>query len=200
MTAFVSLDGVMQGPGAPHEDTAAGFTHGGWVVPYIDEAFGQFMTEVFDRPTAFLLGRGTWQIFADHWPKVTDPDDQVASKLNGLPKYVASRTLQEAGWSGSTIVRDVPGEVARLKATLVGELQVHGSPGLAQTLLRHGLVDELNLLVFPVLLGAGKRLFEPGADPTAFEVATSRLSSSGVVLSSYRRTGKPAYGAVPGPA
>ncbi len=200
MTAFVSLDGVMQGPGAPHEDTTGGFTHGGWVVPYIDEAFGQFMTEVFDRPTAFLLGRGTWQIFAGHWPKVTDPDDQVASKLNGLPKYVASRTLQVAGWSGSTIVRDVPGEVARLKATLVGELQVHGSPGLAQTLLRHGLVDELNLLVFPVLLGQGKRLFEPGADPTAFEVTTSRLSSSGVVLSSYRRTGKPAYGAVPGPA
>ena len=112
MTAFVTLDGVMQAPGGPQEDVSDGFTHGGWLVPYFDQAFGEFMTGIFERPVAFLLGRGTWQIFAGHWPKVTDPDDLVARKLNGLPKYVASRTLSKVEWAGSRLVRDVPGEVA----------------------------------------------------------------------------------------
>ncbi len=200
MTAFVTLDGVMQGPGGPQEDVSGGFAHGGWVVPYVDQAFGEFMTGIFDRPVAFLLGRGTWQIFAGHWPKVTDPADQVARKLNGLPKYVASRTLARVEWAGSSLVRDVPAEVAALKRTLgEGELQVHGSPGLAQTLLEHGLVDELNLLTFPVILGSGKRLFGSGTVPTAFELVTSRGSSTGVVLATYRRTGRPSFGQVPPP-
>jgi dihydrofolate reductase len=200
MTAFVTLDGVMQGPGGPKEDVSGGFAHGGWLVPYFDEAFGQFMTGIFERPVAFLLGRGTWQIFAGHWPKVTDPADLVARKLNGLPKYVASRTLARVEWAGSSLVRDVPVEVAALKRTLGdGELQVHGSPGLAQTLLEHGLVDELNLLVFPVILGTGKRLFGGAAAPAAFELVSSRTSSTGVLLATYRRTGRPGYGQVPPP-
>ena len=200
MTAFVTLDGVMQAPGGPQEDVSGGFTHGGWLVPYVDQAFGEFMTAVFSRPVAFLLGRGTWQIFAGHWPKVTDPDDLVARKLNGLPKYVASRTLAKVEWAGSSLLRDVPVEVAALKRTLGdGELQVHGSPGLAQTLLQHGLVDELNLLTFPLVLGSGKRLFEGGATPAAFELASSQVSSAGVVLTRHRLIGRPSYGQVPPP-
>ena len=200
MTMFVSLDGVVQGPGGPAEDVSGGFQHGGWLVPYFDQAFGEFMTSVFSRPTAFLLGRGTYQIFAGHWPKVNDPDDLVATKLNGLPKYVASRTLATVDWAGSSLVRDVPVEVAALKRTLGdGELQVHGSPGLAQTLWKHGLVDELNLLTFPVVLGSGKRLFEGGAAPAAFELTSSQVSSTGVVLSRRRLVGRPSYGQVPPP-
>lgn len=200
MTAFVTLDGVMQAPGGREEDVSGGFTHGGWVVPFFDEKFGAFMTGVFQRPQAFLLGRGTWQIFAGWWPKVTDPGDVVAAALNGLPKYVASRTLAKAEWSGSTIIRDVPGEVARLKeGPGTGELQVHGSPGLAQTLLQHELIDELHLLTFPVLLGTGKRLFGSGAVPTAFELIATQATSTGVVISSYRRSGKPGYGQVEPP-
>jgi dihydrofolate reductase len=200
MTMFVSLDGVVQAPGGPQEDVSGGFQHGGWLVPYFDQAFGEFMTSVFTRPIAFLLGRGTYQIFAGHWPKVTDPDDLVARKLNGLPKYVASRTLTSVDWGGSSLVRDVPVEVAALKRTLGdGELQVHGSPGLAQTLWKHGLVDELNLLTFPVVLGSGKRLFEGGAAPAAFELTSSQVSSTGVVLSRRRLVGRPSYGAVPPP-
>jgi len=200
MTAFVSLDGVMQGPGGPQEDVSGGFKHGGRVAPYFDQAFGEFMTGIFERPVAFLLGRGTWQIFAGHWPKVKDPDDLVARKLNGLPKFVASRTLSKVEWTGSTLVRDVPGEVAALKRTLGdGELQVHGSPGLAQALLQHGLVDELNLLTFPVVLGSGKRLFGGGAAPTAFELVASQGSTTGVLLSRHRRIGRPSYGQVAPP-
>lgn len=200
MTMFVTLDGVVQGPGGPQEDVSGGFQHGGWVVPYFDQGFGEFMTSVFSRPIAFLLGRGTYQIFAGHWPKVTDPDDLVAGKLNGLPKYVASRTLASVDWAGSSLVRDVPIEVAALKRTLGdGELQVHGSPGLAQTLWRHGLVDELNLLTFPVVLGSGKRLFEGGAAPAAFELTSSQVLSTGVVLTRHRLVGRPSYGQVPPP-
>ncbi len=200
MTTFVSLDGVMQGPGGPQEDVSGGFQHGGWVVPYFDQAFGEFMASVFSRPIAFLLGRGTYQIFAGHWPKVTDPDDLVARKLNGLPKYVASRTLESVDWAGSSLVREVPVEVAALKRTLGdGELQVHGSPGLAQTLLHRGLVDELNLLTFPLVLGSGKRLFEGGAAPAAFELVSSQVSSTGVVLTRHRLVGQPKYGEVPPP-
>ena len=200
VTSFVSIDGVMQAPGGPTEDRSGGFAHGGWVIPHFDEGLGGFMVEVFGRAGAFLLGRATWQIFAGHWPRVTDPMDPIALALNKFPKYVASRTLERADWSGSTIIRDVPGEVARLKAGPgTGELQVHGSPGLAQTLLRHGLIDELHLLTFPVLLGSGKKLFGAGTVPTAFELAGTQATGTGVVISSYRRTGRPSYGQVDSP-
>jgi dihydrofolate reductase len=195
MTAFVTLDGVMQAPGGPGEDESGGFTHGGWVHPFADATFGQFMAEVFARAGAFLLGRGTYQIFAGHWPRVTDPGDPIATALNTLPKHVASRTLATAGWSNCSLIRDVPAEVAHLKQQGgTAELQVHGSPGLAQTLLQHHLLDELNLLTFPVILGTGKKLFGSGAVPTAFELAETRATGSGAVISTYRLTGRPRYG------
>ncbi len=194
VTTFVTLDGVMQAPGGRQEDTSGGFTHGGWVAPHVDEAFGEFVGEVFGRADAFLLGRGTYQIFAGWWPKVTDPGDPIAAALNKLPKHVASRTLQRVDWAGSTLLRDVAGEVPGLKARYARELQVHGSPGLVQTLLQEDLIDELNLLVFPVTLGGGgKRLFGAGTVPTAFELLGSRTTGKGVVISTYRRAGLPTF-------
>ena len=163
VTTFVTLDGVMQAPGGPKEDASGGFAHGGWLVPYADPGMSAFMTEVFDRADAFLLGRGTYQIFAGHWPRVTDPADPIASRLNGLPKHVASRSLDRVEWNNSSLVRDVAREVAALKERYTRELQVHGSAGLIQTLAAHDLVDEYNVLLFPVVLGKGKRLFEPGS-------------------------------------
>lgn len=196
MTTFVTLDGVMQAPGGPDEDTSGSFAHGGWVVPLFDADMGRFMDEVFARADAFLLGRGTYEIFASYWPKVRDPADPVAGALNRLPKYVASRTLERADWQGTTLVRDVVGEIAGLKQRHARELQVHGSPGLAQTLIQHGLVDEYHLLVFPIVLGSGKRLFNPGAAPTALQLVASRTTGSGVLISTYRNLGPPTYGRV----
>jgi dihydrofolate reductase len=193
ITTFVTLDGVMQGPGAPKEDPI-GFPHGGWLVPYADTGMGAFMTEVLDRADAFLLGRGTYQIFAAHWPRVTDPADPIASRLNGLPKHVASRTLDKVEWHNSSLVRDVVDEVAALKGRYARELQVHGSAGLIQTLAAHDLVDEYNVLFFPVVLGKGKRLFEPGTVPAALALVSTRTTGTGVVISTYRRAGRPSYG------
>jgi dihydrofolate reductase len=194
MTSFLTLDGVMQSPGAPTEDQSGSFPHGGWSFPFADAQFGEFMTQVFSRAGAFLLGRGTYQIFEAWWPRVTDPADPIAGPLNRLPKFVASRTLDKVEWSGSSLIRDVPGELPRLKQQAGGELQVHGSPGLAQTLLQKELVDELNLLYFPIILGTGKRLFGSGTVPAAFELVATRSTSRGVVISTYRRSGRPSYG------
>ena len=195
VTSFVTLDGIMQAPGGPREDRSGGFPHGGWVMPLFDEGLGAFMTEVFDRAGAFLLGRGTYDIFAAFWPKVTDPKDPVASRLNRLPKYVASRTLAHSEWGGTIFLRDVPAEVERLKRSdLQGELQVHGSPDLIQTLLAYELIDELNVIQFPLVLGAGKRLFGPGTIPAAFRLAGGRTTEKGVVIGTYRLAGRPASG------
>lgn len=194
LTTFLTLDGVMQAPGGPPEDTSGGFEHGGWLVPYFDSDLGQFMTQIFERCDAFLLGRGTYEIFAGHWPRVTDPNDPIATRLNQLPKHVASQTLDKVDWHNSTLLRDVVGEVPALKARYQRELQVHGSAGLAQTLLQHDLVDELNLLTFPVVLGTGKRLFGNGTLPSALELQSARTSTTGVVMSAYRRVGRPRYG------
>ncbi len=150
---------------------------------------GTFMQEVFARADAFLLGRRTYEIFASYWPKVTDPADPIATALNRLPKHVASKTLKEASWGPAAFVREVPAEVARLKERYPRELQVHGSAGLAQTLIRHDLVDELNLLVFPVVIGSGKRLFGSGAVPASFKLTSTRTTDAGVVIGTYRRAG-----------
>lgn len=194
MTTFVTLDGVMQAPGAPAEDPSGGFSHGGWLVPHADADMIEFMGRVFARADAFLLGRVTYQIFATHWPRVTDVNDPIATALNQLPKHVASRTLERVDWHNSSLVRDVVGDVARLKRRYERELQVHGSAGLAQTLIEHDLVDEFHVLVFPILLGTGKRLFDTGTVPTALELIDSRTTSKGVTIHSYRRGGKPKYG------
>lgn len=195
MTMFVTLDGVVQAPGGPDEDRSGGFEHGGWLVPYADDDMIQAMVGFFDEADAFLLGRRTYEIFAAYWPKVTDPDDPIASRLNGLPKYVASRTLGEVAWEGSTLLKgDVATEVAELKARPGRELQVHGSGGLVQTLMQHDLVDEYRILTYPVVLGAGKRLFAEGARPAAFELVDRRTTSTGVSIDVYTPAGEPTYG------
>lgn len=195
LTQFLTLDGVHQAPGGPQEDPSGGFEHGGWSVPFGDEDFGRYMTEVFTRPTAFLLGRRTYEIFAGYWPQHDDPADPVASKLNALPKYVATTTLDSADWNGTTLLRgDVVKEVADLKESLDGEIQMHGSGGLARTLIDHDLIDTLHLLVFPVILGSGLRLFSDGVRPTAFRLTDTRTTGSGVALQTYELAGRPAYG------
>ncbi|MFD9910489.1 dihydrofolate reductase family protein [Streptomyces sp. NPDC059063] len=196
LTQFVTLDGVMQAPGGPQEDPSDGFTHGGWSVPYGDEDFGRFMTEVFERVDAFLLGRRTYDIFAAYWPRMTDPDDPIASRLNALPKYVASTTLTSADWQGTQIIgrTDLIKDVTALKERPGRELQLHGSAGLAQSLLAHDLVDTVHLLTFPVVLGTGRRLFAEGGLPTAFRHTGSRTTSKGVAINSYEREGRPEYG------
>jgi dihydrofolate reductase len=194
LTTFLTLDGVMQAPGGPREDPSDGFEHGGWLVPYADADVGRFLSEVFGRARAFLLGRTTYEVFAEHWRRVTDPENPIARRLNELPKHVASGTLERLTWQHSSLVRDVRREVPELKLRYEGELQVHGSAGLARTLLRERLVDELNLLVFPVVLGHGKRLFETGAAPTAFTLQSTRTIGAGVQLARYALAGSPDYG------
>ncbi|MFV0132882.1 dihydrofolate reductase family protein [Streptomyces sp. HMX87] len=197
VTTFVSLDGVHQAPGGPNEDTRDGFDQGGWVVPHIDDDFGRFVDGVFSRVGAFLLGRRTYDIFAAHWPKVTDPGDPVAGKLNGLPKYVVSSTLTDPGWAGTTVIAgDLAKEVTALKERTDGELQVHGSGALARSLFALGLVDTLHLLTFPVVLGAGRRLFAEGCAPTAFRHTGGSVTGAGVTIQSYDFSGRPEYGSL----
>ncbi|MFI2433009.1 dihydrofolate reductase family protein [Streptomyces sp. NPDC018693] len=194
-TIFVSLDGVYQAPGGPQEDTRDGFEQGGWSVPYGDDDFGRFVTDVFDRVDAFLLGRRTYDIFAAYWPKVTAPDDPVASRLNTLPKYVASTTLTDPSWTATTVLGDdLAQEVTALKERTDGELQVHGSGALLRSLFDLDLVDTLHLLTFPVVLGAGRRLFTEGTLPTAFRHTGGRITAAGVSIQSYDRVGRPEYG------
>jgi len=188
---FTSLDGVVQAPGGPTEDTSGGFGHGGWLVPHFDEVLGAQMDAWFRPVSGFLLGRGTYEIFAAAWPQMKT-DDPVAAALNGLPKHVASRTLSgPLEWAHSCVLEgDVPAAVRRLTEAGEGELQVHGSPGLVQTLLAEDLVDELRLVVGPVVLGAGKRLFGDGVRPGGWRLAASTTTPRGVVLSTYTRGGE----------
>ncbi|MGC0419974.1 dihydrofolate reductase family protein [Embleya sp. AB8] len=195
LTTFLTLDGVYQAPGGPEEDPSGGFTQGGWSVPYGDEDFGRFMTGVIGRADAFLLGRRTYEIFASFWPKMTDPDDRIADRLNTLPKYVPTGTLTSADWANTRLLHgDLGTEVAALREQDGGELQIHGSGALAGSLLRLGLIDTMHLLTFPVAVGAGKRLFGAGVQPTAFALTDSRATGTGVVISSYERRGAPTYG------
>ena len=191
---FLTLDGVMQGPGGPDEDRSGGFAHGGWSVGYWDDAMGQIITGWTGKADALLLGRMTYEIFAAHWPQVPD-DDPVGAVLNRVPKYVASTTLKTVEWNNSMRLEgDVPGAVAELKEARSGEIQVHGSCGLLQTLIKHDLIDEYRLWTFPVLLGSGKRLFNDGTVPAGLELVDSTTSSTGVAINRYRRAGDIRYG------
>ena len=187
VNTFVSLDGVMQAPGGPDEDPTGGFDHGGWAVNYFDdEMMGRMAAP--ERPYELLLGRGTYEIFAAHWPFAEGP---VADLLNGMRKYVASTTLDRVEWSHSTLIRgDVAEYVAGLKREDGPEIQVHGSPGLIQTLLRHDLIDELRVWTFPLVLGPGKRLFGDGTVPAALRLTNSEATSTGVTISTYERAGE----------
>ena len=192
-STFVSLDGVVQAPGGPGEDDSGGFASGGWTVPYFDETVGQFMDELMGHPFDLVLGRRTYDIFAGYWPGASE--EEGAKPLNDAVKHVASRSRPELTWERSELLTgDVVEAVRALKQQDGPELQVHGSGDLLQTLWGAGLVDEVRLLVFPVVLGSGKRLFEGGAAPTAYDLVSSRTSSTGVVMAVYRAAGQPQTG------
>jgi dihydrofolate reductase len=192
---FLTLDGVMQAPGGPDEDRDGGFVHGGWSFPYGDADFGTAMTGWFEHASAFLLGRKTYEIFSGYWPRVTDPGDPIATKLNALPKYVASATLASTDWQNSSILAgDVVAEVAKLKEQPGDELQVHGSGGLAHTLIDHDLIDEYRLLFFPVHLGSGKKLFREGAQAAALRLTGATTTGAGVVIATYQPAGPVRHG------
>lgn len=184
---FVSLDGVMQAPGGPTEDTDGNFTMGGWTVPYFDAFLGEEMTKQMGKPFDLLLGRRTFEIFASYWP---DHPEEGAG-INNATKYVASTTLSGHSWQKTVILKgDVVAEIKKIKETDGPALQVHGSSNLIQTLLKHDLVDEFWLKIFPVTLGKGKRLFGEGTIPAAYELIESKTSPSGVIVASYKRAGE----------
>ena len=192
---FLTLDGVMQAPGGPDEDLDGGFTHGGWSFPYGDQDFGAAVAGWFEHASAFLLGRRTYEIFSGHWPRVTDPADPIAAKLNALPKYVASTTLAAADWHNSALLGgDITAEVATLKELPGDELQVHGSGELAQALMEHDLIDEYRLLYFPVHLGSGKKLFRDDAGAAALRLVSTSVTGAGVIIASYVPDGPPRLG------
>jgi dihydrofolate reductase len=188
VNTFVTLDGVMQAPGGPEEDPTGGFEHGGWSATYWDDVMGQKMDEGMSQPFDLVLGRGTYEIFAAHWPH---SDAQFAEELNNATKHVASTTLTELDWQNSQLIEgDVPAGIRKLKEEDGSELQVHGSAGLIQTLLEHGLVDELRVWTFPVLIGKGKRLFGDGTVPAGLRLTDSMISSTGVVMAAYEPAGE----------
>jgi len=189
--AFVSVDGVMQAPGGPEEDPTGGFRYGGWTAPYFDEGVGEAMGEIFERPYDLLLGRKTWEIFAAHWPYAEDgPDSEIAKVFNRITKYVATRSDAPLSWANSVALRDPARDVARLKGEDGPDLMIQGSSVLIQTLLAERLIDEVSLLVFPVVLGPGKRFFGDGASGQALSLEKSRTTASGVSINRYLPAGE----------
>jgi dihydrofolate reductase len=184
---FMSLDGVIQAPGSPEEDTEGGFRHGGWQREYFDEVLGAAAAEGMAATDTYLFGRKTYEGMAAHWPTVSD-DDPYARHLNTTPKYVASRSLRELEWEGSTLIEgDVASAVAELKKQEGGNIAVLGSGELVRALLAEELVDELFLVVFPILLGSGKRLFGEADRPTKLSLVASKPTGTGGVMLTYRR-------------
>jgi dihydrofolate reductase len=199
VNSFLTLDGVMQAPGGPEEDPAGGFPHGGWSANYWDEVMGRKMDESIGPGKQFdlLLGRKTYEIFAAFWPNAGDQPG--AAELNAATKHVASRTLKAVEWENSSLLEGEAAEAVRkLKEEDGPEIQVHGSADLIQTLLEHDLVDELRLMIFPLVLGEGKRLFGDGTVPAAFEVSNSSTATTGVLLVNYERAGDVEYGSLAG--
>ncbi len=183
--SFITLDGVMQAPGAPKEDTSGNFTYGGWTVPYFDEFLGQIMTEQMGKPFDLLLGRKTFEIFASYWPQ--HPEE--GASINNATKYVVSNTLSSHEWKKSIFLKNVD-EIKKLKQQDGPDLQVHGSGNLIQTLMQNDLVDEFWLKIFPVTLGTGKRLFDNGTIPASFTLSESKTSPLGVIIANFKRAGE----------
>jgi len=187
VTTFITLDGVMQAPGGPEEDTSGGFEYGGWTVPYFDDFAGKIMGEQMNRPTDLLLGRITFEIFASYWPQ----HESGWPGINKMTKYVVSRTLTSHGWENSVFIKgNVVEEIRKLKEQDGPDLHVYGSGNLAQTLMKYDLVDEFWLKIFPLTLGKGKRLFAEGTIPAAFTLEESKISPKGVIFASYKRAGE----------
>jgi dihydrofolate reductase len=194
----VSLDGVMQGLGAPDEDRSGGFERGGWAIPLFGGEAATFLDEVFQRADAFLFGRRTYEIFAASWGTGSwgenQGDNPISVALNPRPKYVASTTLTDPQWADTTVLSgDLAAAIRELKATPEGELQVHGSGNLVRWLLDNQLVDEITLLTYPVVVGQGTRLFPATGPDTALELVDSRAASGGLTIQVYRPTGRPRY-------
>ena len=188
VTTFLTLDGVMQAPGGPEEDPDENFAHGGWSVNYWDDKMGEAMDRIMGKPFDLLLGRKTYDIFAGFWPNASE--EEGAKPLNDATKYVASRGNPSLSWEKSIHVKDVVEEVTALKQTDGPELQVHGSANLLQTLIKHQLIDEYHLKIFPVVVGAGKRLFADGAIPAGLELVDHDVTTKGVVVATYVPAGE----------
>jgi dihydrofolate reductase len=182
--SFITLDGVMQAPGGPEEDTSGGFEYGGWVTPYFDEAAGKIMEKQL-KPADYLLGRKTFEIWADYWPK----RGEIWPGINEGTKYVLSTTMKKSDWKNSVFLKKVE-DINKVKNSKGSDIQVHGSSALIQTLLKHDLVDELWLKIFPITLGRGKRLFGDGSIPAAFDLIESTVTPSGVIIANYKRAGE----------
>ena len=191
--SFITLDGVMQAPGGPEEDTSGGFKYGGWTAPYFyeaDEAAGEFMEKQM-KSADLLLGRKTFEIFAAYWPEHAD----YWPGINDVTKYVMSNTMDKSDWQNSVFLKSVD-DIKKLKDSEGSDIQVHGSGNLIQTLLKHDLVDELWLKTFPVTLGTGKRLFGEGTIPAAFTLTDSLVTPNGVIFANYKRAGEVKTGTI----
>jgi dihydrofolate reductase len=188
--SFISLDGVMQAPGGPKEDTSGGFKYGGWTASYGDEVFGKVMQEQM-KPADLLLGRKTFEIFAGYWPKHAD----FWPGINDVTKYVLSKTMKKSDWQNSVFLKSLA-DIKKLKKSKGSDIKVWGSGKLIQTLLKNDLVDELCLKIYPVTLGKGKKLFDNGTMPAAFTLTESTVTPSGVIVANYKRAGKIKTGTV----
>lgn len=199
---FLTLDGVMQAPGGPEEDPSEGFAHGGWQAPFPDPAVGEFVDELNSHASALLLGRRTFDIFRSYWPDQTDPDNDIATTINTLPKYVVSNSLTEAEatWRGEhpdtahLVAGDVVGRIRELKDEPGDEMQIWGSSRLLETLLQHELIDLFRLVTYPLVLGSGRRLFNEGILPKTLRPVNIATTETGVILASYEPAGPVRYG------
>ena len=195
VNAFLTLDGVMQAPGGPDEDREGGFLHGGWQAPYDDDVVGRLVTDGITDADGFLLGRKTYDIFANYWPKVTDPNNPIATALNSRPKYVLSRSLERVTWNNSSLIKgDVVAELRKLRQQPGRTLHTWGSADALQTLMKNDLIDEYRLFIYPVVLGSGKRLFGTGTVPVALNQVESVTTAKGGTYHRFERSGKPKYG------
>ncbi len=190
---FITLDGVIQAPGGPEEDTSGGFEYGGWTAPFFDDVLGKEMDKVMKKPFELLLGRKTYDIFSSYWPK----HEEEWPGVNKTTKYVASKTLKKADWNNTEILKEnVADEVKKLKEKSGPDLQVYGSGEFVQTLLKNDLIDELWLKIFPITLGKGKKLFREGAIPASFTLTESKTSTTGVIAANFKRAGEVKTGSV----